>query len=129
MRAKLLMMFVAIVLIASACQIKREMLTLDIPSITIKEVNVINSDKGKVICYTINLYSPSSLSEFVAIPNIATDEEDEITTFKFDNHTRRATVYYFLPVSEMVNPDEVSIRFLLNNSTTEVSNMALFCSL
>lgn len=123
------MMFVAIVLIASACQVKREMLTLDNPSITIKDINVINSDKGKVIRYTINLYSPSSLSEFVAIPNIATHNEDSITKFKFDDHARRATVTYFLAVPDMVNPDEVSISFLLNNSTIEVSNMAYLCSL
>lgn len=126
MRAKLLMIFVAVVLIASACQVKREMLTFDNPSITIKDINVINSDKGKIICYTINLYSPSSLSEFVVTPKIAKENAD--FTYRFPNHTRRATVNYYLAVSDDISPDKVELTFKLNNSV-EQKDMSYICSL
>lgn len=125
-----MMIFVAIVLIAGACQMKKEMLTLNNPTITIKDVNVINSDNGKLICYTINLYSPSSLSEFVVIPEVAGNSQDLAEeTFTFSNHARRATVTYYLKVSDENTPEEISISFRLNNDTTEVSSVPIVCSL
>lgn len=127
MKAKVLIL-IAIVLIASACQVNRELLTLDSPSIKIKEVNVINSDKGQVICYTINLYSPSSLSEFVAIPNIAGANSDSMTKFQFDNHARRATVIYYYAVPESCTMQDISIKFCLNNDIQEVNDVTYACA-
>ncbi len=129
MKANLLV-FVAVVIIAvSACQVRQEMITFNNPTITIKDVNVINSYKGKVICYTINLYSPSSLSEFVATPKIAGDNSSSSTKFEFNDHARRATVTYYYEVPEEVDSSEISVCFCLNNSLQEINSMTNPCLL
>ena len=114
MKANLLIIL-TIVLIASACQINKEMLTFDNPTITIKDINVITSPKGKVICYTINLYSPSRLSEFVAIPDKIEKDCDNVAKFEFDRHVRRATVVYCYTMPDQMESKHVNIKFCLNN--------------
>lgn len=122
MKAQLLIL-IAIVMIASACQVNKELLTLDNTSIKIKDVKVINSDKGEVICYTINLYAPSSLSEFVAEPNIAGENDDSVTRFQFDNHARRATVIYYYVMPKGKKFEEIKISFRLNEATLNVNDV------
>ena len=100
--------------ITTAGRIKTEMLTLDSPSISIKDVNVITSDTCKVVCYTINLYSPSRLCEFVAIPNVT--GKDSVTTIEFSGHTRRATVTYYYVVPRGYDSEHIDIKFFLNDS-------------
>ncbi len=114
MKANLLILLLTIVLVSTACRIKTEMLTLDNPSITIKDINVITSDSCKVLCYTINLYSPSRLCEFVAIPNVA--DKDTVTTIEFSGHTRRATVTYYYVVPRGVDCEHIDIKFYLNDN-------------
>ena len=114
MKANLLILLLTIVLVSTACRIKTEMLTLDNPSITIKDINVITSDSCRVLCYTINLYSPSRLCEFVAIPNVA--EKDTVTTIEFSGHTRRATVTYYYVVPRGVDSEHIDIKFYPNDS-------------
>lgn len=127
MKAAILVFVAAVIIAGSICQAGREMLTFNNPTITIKDVNVINSYKGKVICYTINLYSPSSLSEFVATPRIAGESSCAETKFEFSGHARRATVTYYYPVAEELDSNEICISFCLNNSLKEVNSMANPC--
>jgi hypothetical protein len=115
MKANLLILLLTIVIVTTACRIKStEMLTLDNPSITIKDINVITSDSCKVFCYTINLYSPSRLCEFVAIPNVT--GKDSVTTIEFSGHTRRATVTYYYVVPRGYDSEHIDIKFFLNDS-------------
>jgi hypothetical protein len=115
MKANLLILLLTIVIVTTACRIKStEMLTLDNPSITIKDINVITSDSCKVFCYTINLYSPSRLCEFVAIPHVT--EKDTITKIEFSDHTRRATVTYYYVVPRGVDCEDADIEFFLNDN-------------
>ncbi len=116
MKANLLILLLTIVLVTTACRIKTEMLTLDNPSITIKDINVItsSSDSCTVFCYTINLYSPSRLCEFVAIPNVS--GKDSVTTIEFSGHTRRATVTYYYVVPRGYDSEHIDIKFFLNDS-------------
>jgi hypothetical protein len=114
MKANLLILLLTIVVITTAGRIKTEMLTLDSPSISIKDVNVITSDTCKVVCYTINLYSPSRLCEFVAIPHVT--EKDTITKIEFSDHTRRATVTYYYVVPRGVDCEDADIEFFLNDN-------------
>jgi UDP-galactopyranose mutase len=102
------------VVITTAGRIKTEMLTLDSPSISIKDVNVITSDTCKVVCYTINLYSPSRLCEFVAIPNVS--EHDTVTTIEFSDHARRATVTYYYVVPRNNDSEHFDIKFFLKDN-------------
>jgi hypothetical protein len=115
MKANLLILLLTIVIVTTACRIKStEMLTLDNPSITIKDINVITSDSCKVFCYTINLYSPSRLCEFVAIPHVT--EKDTIAKIEFSDHTRRATVTYYYVVPRGVDCEDADIEFFLNDN-------------
>ena len=117
MKANLLILLLTIVIVTTACRIKStEMLTLDNPSITIKDINVItsSSDSCTVLCYTINLYSPSRLCEFVAIPHVT--EKDTITKIEFSDHTRRATVTYYYVVPRGVDCEDADIEFFLNDN-------------
>ena len=116
MKANLLILLLTIVLVTTACRIKTEMLTLDNPSITIKDINVITStsDSCTVLCYTINLYSPSRLCEFVAIPNVTGN--DSVTTIEFSGHTRRATVTYYYVVPRGYDSEHIDIKFFLNDN-------------
>jgi UDP-galactopyranose mutase len=114
MKANLLILLLTIVVITTAGRIKTEMLTLDSPSISIKDVNVITSDTCKVVCYTINLYSPSRLCEFVAIPNVS--EHDTVTTIEFSDHARRATVTYYYVVPRNNDSEHFDIKFFLKDN-------------
>lgn len=121
MKANLLII-VTIVFLAFAYQLN-ELLTFDNPSIKIEDINVINSYKGRMICYTINLYSPSQISEFVAIPNIAGANSDSKTKFEFDYHTRRATVVYYYCVPEEKVDEDIEIWFCLNSRSQQVNSI------
>ncbi|MCR5453853.1 MAG: hypothetical protein K6F33_02550 [Bacteroidales bacterium] len=115
MKANLLILLLTIVIVTTACRItSTEMLTLDHPSITIKDIDVITSDSCKVFCYTINLYSPSRLCEFVAIPHVT--DKDTITKIEFSVHTRRATVTYYYVVPREVDCEDTDIEFFLNDN-------------
>ncbi len=109
-------------LVVSKINIK-ELLSFDCPSIKIKDINIIESERGKVLCYTINLYSPSQIKDFVAIPNIEGANSDSKTKFKFDNHTRRATVVYYYALPEISNEDKISIKFSLNNNVNQIDKI------
>jgi len=113
MKANLLILLLTIVVVTTASRIKTEMLTLDSPSISIKDIDVITSDTCKVVCYTINLYSPSRLCEFVAIPNVS--EHDTVTTIEFSGHARRATVTYYYVVPRDTDCEHIDIKFFLND--------------
>lgn len=113
MKANLLILLLTIVVLTTASRIKTEMLTSDSPSISIKDIDVITSDTCKVVCYTINLYSPSRLCEFVAIPNVS--EHDTVTTIEFSGHARRATVTYYYVVPRDTDCEHIDIKFFLND--------------
>ena len=113
MKANLLILLLTIVVVTTASRIKTEMLTSDSPSISIKDIDVITSDTCKVVCYTINLYSPSRLCEFVAIPNVT--GKDSVTTIEFSGHTRRATVTYYYVVPRGYDSEHIDIKFFLND--------------
>ncbi|MBO4771896.1 MAG: hypothetical protein J5595_05110 [Bacteroidales bacterium] len=113
MKANLLILLLTIVVVTTASRIKTEMLTSDSPSISIKDIDVITSDTCKVVCYTINLYSPSRLCEFVAIPNVS--EHDTVTTIEFSGHARRATVTYYYVVPRDTDCEHIDIKFFLND--------------
>ena len=113
MKANLLILLLTIVVVTTASRIKTEMLTSDSPSISIKDIDVITSDTCKVVCYTINLYSPSRLCEIVAIPNVS--EHDTITTIEFSGHARRATVTYYYVVPRDTDCEHIDIKFFLND--------------
>jgi hypothetical protein len=117
-----LLIIVTIVFLTFAYQ-SNELLTFDNPTIKIKDINVINSYKGKMICYTINLYSPSQISEFIAIPDIAGANSDSSTKIEFDNHTRRATVVYYYAVPKEIASEDIKIKFCLNDKTHEVNSI------
>lgn len=115
MKANLMILLLTIVIVTTACRIKStEMLTLDNPSITIKDIDVITSDSCKVFCYTINLYSPSRLCEFVAIPHVT--EQDTITKIEFTAHTRRATVTYYYVAPCGTEREDADIEFFLREN-------------
>ena len=113
MKANLLILLLTIVVVTTASRIKTEMLTSDSPSISIKDIDVITSDTCKVVCYTINLYSPSRLCEIVAIPNVS--EHDTITTIEFSGHARRAKVTYYYVVPRDTDCEHIDIKFFLND--------------
>ncbi len=113
MKANILILLLTIVVVTTASRINTEMLTLDTPSISIKDVNVITSDNCKVFCYTIDLYSPSRLSEFVAIPEVT--DTDTVTKIAFCEHTRRATVTYYYVAPLDMECDHIDVKFFLNN--------------
>ena len=119
MKANLLILLLTIVVVTTASRIKTEMLTSDSPSISIKDIDVItsSSDSCTVLCYTINLYSPSRLCEFVAIPNVS--EHDTVTTIEFSGHARRATVTYYYVVPRDTDCEHIDIKFFLNDSEEE----------
>jgi hypothetical protein len=124
MKANLLII-ITIVILTGAYRIN-ELLTFDSPTIKIRQTNVINSSNGKMICYTINLYSPSQISEFVAVPNTAKEGESDSSVLKleFNGHTRRATVVYYYAVPPTKPDREIEISFCLNNRTTMAANVA-----
>ena len=124
MKANLLII-ITIVILTGAYGIN-ELLTFDSPTIKIREINVINSSNGKMICYTINLYSPSQISEFVARPNIAGDNEDSVLKMEFDGHTRRATVVYYYAVPKVNAGEEIEIKFCLNDQLCQANSIVNF---
>jgi len=119
------LIIVSIIILGSAMKIGG-VLTFDNAAITIKDVNVIESLNGKLLCYTINLYSPSQIKDFVAIPNIDGANIDSKTKFEFNNHTRRATVVYYYALPQHTNEKEISITFRLNNNDHQTDN--IICS-
>ena len=116
------LIIVSIVLLASAVKI-RENMSFDNPAITIKDVNVIESYTGKLLCYTINLYSPSQIKDFVAIPSIDGANGDSKTTFEFNSHTRRATIVYYYALPQETDQKDVSFKFCLNNDENQTDNI------
>lgn len=124
MKANLLII-ITIVILTGAYGIN-ELLTFDSATIKIREINVINSSNGKTICYTINLYSPSQICEFVAKPNIAGINEDSVLEMKFDGHTRRATVVYYYAVPNVKAGEEIEINFCLNDKMCQENSIVNF---
>lgn len=123
MKANLLIIITIVILTGAYCI--NELLTFDSPTIKIRQANVINSSNGKMICYTINLYSPSQISEFVAMPNTADGEKDSsVLKVEFNNHTRRATVVYYYAIPQIKPEKEIEINFCLNNRTMMAANVA-----
>ena len=123
MKANLLIIITIVILTGAYCV--NELLTFDSPVIKIRQANVINSSNGKMICYTINLYSPSQISEFVAIPNTADgDKDSSVLKVEFNSHTRRATVVYYYAVPQLKPEKEIEINFCLNNRTVMAANVA-----
>ena len=121
MKANLLII-ITIVILTGAYSIN-ELLTFDSPTIKIREINVINSSNGnKTICYTINLYSPSQINEFVAEPNIAGGNDDSVLNLKFDSHTRRATVVYYYVVPKARAEEDIEIKFCLNDKLCQANS-------
>jgi len=120
------LIIVSVILLGSALKIGG-VLSFDNAAITIKDVNVIESYSGKLLCYTINLYSPSQIKDFVAIPNIDGANIDSKTTFEFNNHTRRATVVYYYALPQHADEKDISIRFCLNNDDYQTDNIV--CSI
>jgi len=116
------LIILSLLLLTAAAKIK-EVLPFDSASITIKDVNVIESYSGKLLCYTINLYSPSQIKDFVAIPNIDGANSDSKTKFEFDCHTRRATVVYYYAMPQESDQKEISIKFCLNNDENLSDNI------
>ncbi|MBQ5451676.1 MAG: hypothetical protein IIU03_08415 [Bacteroidales bacterium] len=123
MKANLLIIITIVILTGAYCV--NELLTFDSPVIKIRQANVINSSNGKMICYTINLYSPSQISEFVAMPNTADgDKDSSVLKVEFNSHTRRATVVYYYAVPQLKPEKEIEINFCLNNRTVMAANVA-----
>ena len=123
MKANLLIIITIVILTGAYCI--NELLTFDSPVIKIRQANVINSSNGKMICYTINLYSPSQISEFVAMPNTADgDKDSSVLKVEFNSHTRRATVVYYYAVPQLKPEKEIEINFCLNNRTVMAANVA-----
>lgn len=123
MKANLLIIITIVILTGAYCV--NELLTFDSPVIKIRQANVINSSNGKMICYTINLYSPSQISEFVAMPNTADgDKDSSVLKVEFNSHTRRATVVYYYAIPQIKPEKEIEINFCLNNRTVMAANVA-----
>lgn len=91
-----------------------DFISFDTPSIKIKDVSVIESYRGKVICYTINIYSPSRIKDFIAKPSIAGANSDSETKYEFTEHTRKATVIYYYAIPNDLDED-IDIKFCLND--------------
>ena len=123
MKTNLLIIITIVILTGAYCV--NELLTFDSPVIKIRQANVINSSNGKMICYTINLYSPSQISEFVVVPNTAQSEKDSsVLKLEFNDHTRRATVVYYYAVPMLRPEKDIEISFCLNNRTKTATNLA-----
>lgn len=119
-----LLIIITIVILTGAYRIN-ELLTFDSPTINIRQTDVINSSKGKMICYTINLYSPSQISEFVVVPSTAVSERDSsVLKLEFNNHTRRATVVYYYAVPKEKPEKDIEISFCMNNLTKTAAYLA-----
>lgn len=92
------------------------------PSVKIESKTIMNTKSGKVICYTINVFSSKDLNSLIIEPGYKKDANSH-TNFVFESHVRKATISYYYELPEKYSDEDIKMTFKLKDKEQTITKV------